>query len=204
MEEITGQNLIASQITPPLTTPTIPSINMFTTVTNMLMEYKYILIAIIIGCGILYYAYKNNYFSCLTKKTVTEEPVNEKQNVNDINILDIDKNYHILDENRNPININLKEMTQLHRHNLEKEKEIKQYQEYIKRIEISNQQLEEETGNLNRELNILREEQTQTKMKVSHPKKKIVLSEDSDDNLNDTEINQLQKELDDLQKDNNI
>jgi len=181
-------------------------------VKNFLLSKKYIIISIIV-IGAVYFAYKKNYFNKFIK------------NNSDDNILDLNKDYSIRDVDNNPIKINLKEIVAQHNYYTKQEQQQLQLQEQqqlqlqeqqklqlqeqqkLQEHKLQQQQKLHEQQQLNNQ-----EQQFNKKNKHSnkHKNKKVIqkyeeTSEErtSEENLNDNELEQLKKELAELEKLNN-
>lgn len=77
--------------------------------------------------------------------TQTEKNINENKNPDlTQNILDLNNDYHILDENNEPFRINLKEMIQLHKYLLEQNDSQQKSQKNIYEQILLQQQLQQE------------------------------------------------------------
>jgi hypothetical protein len=74
----------------------------------------------------------------------TEPESDNKDNYDKKNILDLNKDYHILDENDQPFKINLKEMIQLHKYLLEHNESQQKNQKNIYEQILLQQQLQQE------------------------------------------------------------
>lgn len=147
----------------------------------------------------LYYMYSNKILFFSNKNSTP--PSSSEPTLPDDNkpiLLDFNKEYHILDENNNPAKINIKEMMILHKHLMEQQQqmqhELMQYQQmYAREVKVPKKQEKQEK-------------------QVKHPVKKQVKyeteseSENSDElsdtQLNNSEINRLKQQLEELEKQN--
>jgi hypothetical protein len=160
--------------------------------------YLGIIVAVIVFG--LYYMHKNKLLFFKTTENNesgdSSKPPNVVPDSNKPMVLDLDKEYHILDDNEHLAKINLKEMMTLHKHLIEQQQvmqeEIMQYQHIINsqnKPQVKKPQV--------------------VKQQVKHPKKAVKyesesedLNEYSDTQLNNSEINRLKEQLAELEKQN--
>uniref|UniRef100_A0A6C0DAG2 Uncharacterized protein n=1 Tax=viral metagenome TaxID=1070528 RepID=A0A6C0DAG2_9ZZZZ len=156
----------------------------------------------IVVVGLLYFAHKKNYFKFLSKKKNTTET--NKPDTNEDNMLDVNKEYNIIDENNAPMKINIKEMMAFHKQIIQEhqqaQQQIQQMQQKIQEMH-RHQQMKEQ---MKQHVNLSDEKPEQKKLK--HPKKKVVVEESEEDlsvnGLDNDDIEQLKLELAELEKQN--
>jgi FtsZ-interacting cell division protein ZipA len=157
----------------------------------------------IVVIGLLYFAYKKKYFKFLSKKKEETTETN-KTDTNEDNMLDVNKEYNIIDENNAPMKINIKEMMAFHKQIIQEhqqaQQQIQQMQQKMQEIH-HHQQMKEQ---MKQHTNISDEKPQQKKLK--HPKKKVVVEESEEDlsvnGLDNDDIEQLKLELAELEKQN--
>ena len=205
-----------SQVNPELpTTQNIVQNNTIDEIKNLCLNYKNIIIFIVIIIGIIYLAYKYKYldfiFNKKQKKNKKNKDEDEEEEDNDENnaeknTLDLEKNYYINDENNNLMKINLKEMISLHKYYLEQSQVHAQAQaQYREPVQA---QYREPVQAQYREPELIQQkeqyyETPKKNIKIKHPKKKESSEESSsEDELSENELQTLKKELADLEKQN--
>jgi len=174
---------------------------------------------IVIGCLVimfLYFSYKKKIFMFANKNNDSDEE-----------ILDFNKKYTVIDNNKNKIKINFKEIIDLQNYYLEKTKQEqiqKQHHDQIKMHEEMQKKMQEEMQKrIQENAKIKMAEEVQKKMqekqsniKEEKPKtykenknvvknknkKKIIESSEENSDSDDNELELLKKELADLEKQN--
>jgi hypothetical protein len=155
---------------------------------SFLYDKKTIAIIGVVLIGGLFVAYKMKYLDFLFKKkdktVIKEELTEEKQN---LNIIDLEKDYYINDENNVPLKINLKEMISLHKHYMEQQM-IQQQQ--MMQQQMIQQQMQQQ----------FKQPEIVKKPKLKHVKKVKISSEEEE--LSSDDLESLKKELKDLENQN--
>ena len=187
-----------------ITTPT--NTGMINNVKTLLSNKRNLAIVSIVAIGLLYFAYKKKYLPFLSKKK--EESETEKTETKEDNLLDINKEYNILDENNSPMKINIKEMMAFHKQiiqeNQQAQQQIQQMQQQMQQKMQEMQQHMQMKQHMKQHIETSDEKPQQKKLK--HPKKKVVLEESDEDvsinGLDNDDIEQLKLELAELEKQN--
>jgi hypothetical protein len=154
--------------------------------------YLAIIISVIV-VGYVYYMYTQGKLFFGKKEEIVkeeEEPTEADLNNNMPTVLDINKEYVIMDPEYGNLKINMKDLIQLQRHYMEQEKQQMEYEQEMRRQMMMQQ-----------------------RQKLKHPKKRAVeISEEEDDenmrnetdeNLSKNELENLKRELEVLEKQNN-
>ncbi len=116
-------------------------------VTKYLTNTNLYILTAVIFLGILYYLYSINFFSFKKEKKQSHEQKTTEYFESDLNektVLDLNTNYHILDENDQPIKINLKEMIQLQKYLLENNESQQQNQKTLYEQILLQQQIQQD------------------------------------------------------------
>jgi hypothetical protein len=174
--------------------------NKLSTVKTFLSNKRNVAIISVLIIGFLYYAYRNKWLD----KLILSKTKEIKDD--DDTILDITKDYYILDSNDTKIKINLKEMINLHNFYLQQQQEKQQYEEQQQLYQLQQQQLQ-----LQLQQQQLQKQQLQKqkqKKKIKHPEPEPELEESSeqnttDEDLTNNELESLRRELAELEKQNN-
>ena len=157
-----------------------------------------IISVVIIGC--LYFAYKKNLLNFIIKKG--HENIKKTEETNN-KFLDIDKDYNILDENNNPIKINLKEMIVLHNHYLDQERiTLENHQKHIKQQQMMHQQIMQQQMMEEQMQEQIQEKIQEQRRKVKPPRQEVVVPEEDSDDLSNNELELLKRELAELELQN--
>jgi hypothetical protein len=198
----------------------LPESTNISNVTGFFSNKKNIAIIIVIVTSCIFTAYKMKYLDFLFKKEKKnkEEKIEsfEKTNENsNLNILDLEKDYHINDENNAPMKINLKEMIALHKHYIE-QKMIYQQQQMMQQPMMQQPMMQQPM--MQQQQRPMMQQQPQSTLKQQPPQKQqkikklkhskkieIISSEESvsEEQLSTNDLEDLKQELAELEKQNN-
>ena len=197
-------------------------------ITGFFSDYKNIAIIAVVLIVCLFVAYKMKYLDFLFNKKQKKDKEEEKENDNtndDLNVLNLEKDYYIPDENNTPMKINLKEMITLHKHYLEQQLQQQQLQQQqlqqqqLHQQQLQQQQLHQQQLHQQHQEQLMKRQQEQLMMKqqeekmmqqkkkIKHPKNKKIESSSeeysSEQQLSTNDLEHLKNELAELEKENN-
>jgi hypothetical protein len=196
-------------------TVTQTSFYSFGNIFNLLKNNKYYVIGILVLLAfIVYYLYTNNKLPFLKKKENVNKPETESVNVveqEQKNVLNIDNEYHVVDEHNNSVKINLKELIKVYNQSMHHQLQ-QQIQNQLKPLNVS-QMMPTQTFTMQQPMQQPIQQPIQQMQpvppiiqqitstpKLSHPGDDV--EENDDDELNNREIEDLKRQLAELEKEN--